>query len=98
MVDIPQIKPHPDGSVLTIQVIPNANQAEIAGVEGGSLRVRINAVPEKGKANKKLIEFLSKAFKIPKSRIHVLRGDTSRTKHILFQGVTVEQLRQLLTP
>jgi len=43
---------------------------------------RTTAVPEKGKANKKVIEIISKYLKIPKSRIRILKGETSKEKLI----------------
>ncbi|MCB1080313.1 MAG: DUF167 domain-containing protein, partial [Chlamydiia bacterium] len=42
--------------------------------------VRLTAAPEKGKANESLITILSKHFKIPKSAITILKGETSRHK------------------
>lgn len=65
---------------LHVQVIPKASRTEIAGWDGKILKVRLNAVPEKGKANKELIEFLAKWLKLPKTSIQLHRGDTSRLK------------------
>ncbi len=46
------------------------------------LRVRVTTVPEDGKANEALIKLLSKALHISKSRISIIRGATSRIKHL----------------
>ena len=44
------------------------------------LRVKVTAIPESGKANEALIKLLSGFFKVPRSRITVLRGSRSRVK------------------
>lgn len=44
------------------------------------LQVRVTAPPVDGKANKALIALLSKEFRVPKSRIEIVQGETSRDK------------------
>ncbi|MCB1559420.1 MAG: DUF167 domain-containing protein [Alphaproteobacteria bacterium] len=44
------------------------------------LKVSVTAVPEKGKANQSLIKLLSKHWKIPKSEIEIIKGETERHK------------------
>lgn len=65
---------------LTVQVIPKASRTELVSWDGQILKIRLNAVPEKGKANKELISFLSKTFKVSKSSIELIRGETSKLK------------------
>lgn len=65
-----------------IKVFPKASKNEVVGWEGDVLKVRLTAVPEKGKANAALIHLLSKHFKVPKSAINILKGETSRNKLI----------------
>lgn len=89
MKDIPQ------GLQLTLKVIPKAGQTAFAGMEGDLPKFRLNAVPEKGRANTELISFLSKSLHIPKSAITILRGDTSRTKTLLIEGVTSAQFQKV---
>ncbi len=45
------------------------------------LRAKVTAVPEDGKANEALIKLLSQTLHIAKSRICLVRGAASRTKH-----------------
>ena len=63
-----------------IQVIPKSARTELVSWESGILKVRVKAVPEKGKANKELIEFLAKWLKIPKTAIELIKGEASRHK------------------
>lgn len=73
-----------DGLIIKLKISPNASKNEIIKTEEG-VKVKITAQPIDGKANKALIEFLSKHFKIPKSSIEILRGETSKEKTILIK-------------
>jgi uncharacterized protein YggU (UPF0235/DUF167 family) len=50
------------------------------------LRVRVKAVPDKGKANTAVIALLAKALGVPKSRISVTVGETARLKTVAIDG------------
>ncbi len=52
--------------------------------------------PEGGKANQKVVELLSKALKIPKSNIEIVRGETSRIKLIRIEGISLATLQEKL--
>lgn len=72
---------------LPIKAIPNANRSEIIGWEQEALKIKLQAVPEDGKANKELIRFLSKTLKIAKSGIALDSGDKSRHKRLVVTGI-----------
>ncbi|MFV0322107.1 MAG: DUF167 family protein [Alphaproteobacteria bacterium] len=72
-------------TLLHIRLTPNANTEDIVGIEADEygqqfLKIRIRAVPEKGKANKALIAYIAKKTRIPKSKISLISGDTQRKK------------------
>ena len=69
--------------LLDIKVITNAPRSEIVGKSGGFLKVKLNAAPEKGKANKELIKVLSEAYNVPKSNISIKRGKNSQKKQVV---------------
>jgi uncharacterized protein YggU (UPF0235/DUF167 family) len=48
--------------------------------EEGQIRVYVTTVPEDGKANAAVQKILAKALGIPKSRLTLIRGQTSRDK------------------
>jgi uncharacterized protein (TIGR00251 family) len=69
--------------ILKVKIIPKSSRTEIVGQLGkDTLKIKIKAVPEKGKANKELIKLLSKKFKVPQKNIIILRGASSPLKHI----------------
>ena len=67
--------------ILNVKVIPNARKNEIKK-EKNSWKVHLTALPEKGKANKLLIELLSEEFRVNKNRIRIVQGEKSRHKII----------------
>ena len=69
---------------LKIRISPNASKNEIIKSEDG-VKIKITAQPIEGKANKAVVEFLSKEFKIPKSSIEIVKGTTSKEKTILIR-------------
>lgn len=72
--------------LLQILVQPKAGKDEIAGPHGDELKVRIKAPPVDGAANQALVKYFSKLFKVPKSHITILSGETSRHKRLCIQS------------
>ena len=65
---------------ISIQVKTNSKVEQIQKAIDGSLKVWLEAKPIKGEANRALIAVLSKFFTVPKSRIRIVSGLTSRNK------------------
>ena len=72
---------------LHCRVVPNASKSEISHFdwEDGALtmRLRLQAPPVDGKANKLLIKFLSSALGVRKNQITLVAGEKSRDKRLL---------------
>ena len=83
-----------EGLIVNIKISPNSSKNEIIK-DGEIFKIKITAQPIEGKANKALIEFLSKTFKIPKTSIKILKGETSKEKTILFITNNSEKLNLL---
>ena len=66
---------------IQVKVIPNSRELRVKEIEG-ALKVKVDAPAKEGKANKRLIEILSKYLSKPKSSIKIIRGLTSRNKVI----------------
>ena len=69
-----------------LKISPNASKNEIIK-SGTELKIKLTAQPIEGKANKCLVEFLSKQLKIAKSNIEILKGETGREKTLLFKNI-----------
>ena len=90
------IKKTKDGIIISIKVIPKSSIDKIVGWENTNLKIKLKAVPEKGKANAYLIKFLAKKLSIVASNIELVSGETSRIKKILIKGVSLEEVNHLL--
>ncbi len=67
------------GARIAVRVTPKASRNRITD-EGGGIRIYVTTVPEGGKATKEVIKLLAYALGVPKSRLELLRGATSRNK------------------
>ena len=66
---------------LRVKVVPKSSRNEILGpMADGTLKVRIAAAPEKGKANAELCAFLARHYGVPRSAVTILSGQTSPRK------------------
>ena len=77
-------KQTPNGLLIKIKIVPNSSKNDII-VEEGFVKVKVTAQPIENKANKALIEFLSKKVKLPKSKIEIVKGMTSKEKTVLIK-------------
>ena len=77
--------------VLRVRVTPKASRDAIGPVvadgQGNAvLKIAVTAAPEHGKANRAVARLLAKAWRLPKTSIEVVHGETSRAKTIRIVG------------
>ena len=85
-----------ESAVLRVRLTPKGRRNEVIRREAGVLYVRVAAPPVDGAANKALIELLSSALKVPKSRIAFQTGETSREKTLRISGLDAATLETRL--
>ena len=95
---MPWLTDTPNGAVLNLRIIPRAHKNAIQGEHGDALKIRLCAPPVDGAANASLVEFLSDTLSLPRARIQLLSGKTSRTKRILLAGCSSSDILPHLTP
>jgi len=61
-------------------VITRARKEGIEKIAEDDYKIKVSAVPEKGRANKRVIELLSKEFVLKKSNIRIVSGETGNRK------------------
>ncbi len=71
---------------LNIKAIPSSSKDCIAGWLEDTLKIKVKAPPEKGKANKAIIKVLEKSLELPKGSIDITSGATSSRKVIEING------------
>ncbi|MBO5775023.1 MAG: DUF167 domain-containing protein [Kiritimatiellae bacterium] len=86
----------PEGAILVVRAAPRSSKSGIDGLFGDALRVRIRCAPVDGKANKELIETLADVFSLPKSKVKLVGGTTSKNKRVLLEGLSVEEARKAI--
>ncbi len=84
------IKDVEDGLIIKIKIVPNSSKNDLI-FEEEFIKIKVTAQPIENKANKALIEFLSKLLKIPKTSIEILKGETSKEKTLLIKVLDIEK-------
>jgi uncharacterized protein (TIGR00251 family) len=79
------------GISVALRVTPRAGRDDIDGLETLAdgrtvVKMRVRAIAEGGAANRAVVELLAKALGVPKGRLRVLSGTTSRLKQIAVDG------------
>ncbi len=65
---------------VSVTVRAGARVREVTISTGGTITVKTTAAPEKGKANKDVVDMLAEHFKVPKSQVILLKGAASKQK------------------
>ena len=65
---------------IRVKVKPNSRENSVKELENDYFEVKVSVPPEKGKANKRVIELIAKYYKIPKSKVTLISGETYHEK------------------
>ncbi len=88
-----------NGSALfVVKAQPRSSRSRICGLYNGGLKVSLKAAPVDDAANRECCELFSKVFHIPPSRVHILSGQSSRTKTVMVEGISSEAAALILEP
>lgn len=79
-----------------VRVQPRASRNEFAGVQNGTLRVRLQAPPVEGAANEALLRFLATELDVPMRDISIVSGFGSRNKVVEVASEAIPALDRLL--
>jgi len=83
-------------AVLPVRVTPAAGRDALLGWQGDVLRLSVAAPAERGKANEAVLRLLAVALGLPRQRLRIVRGQTSRQKLIAIEGVDEVEMRARL--
>ncbi|MGY3607761.1 MULTISPECIES: DUF167 domain-containing protein [unclassified Bradyrhizobium] len=94
------------GISVALRVTPRGGRDDIDGIETLSdgrnvLKVRVRAIADGGEANRAVMGLLAKALGVPKGRVKILSGATSRLKQVAIEGdprQLGDTLRQVTAP
>ena len=81
--------------VLKIWVQPRASRDEILGYRDELLRIRLQASPTEGEANRQLRKVLAEALGVSLSQVEIVHGHKSRRKQVRIRDVNPTFLAEL---
>ena len=79
------------GISIALRVTPRGGRDDIDGIETlangrAVVKVRVRAIAEGGEANRAVTELLARVLGVPKARVKLLSGATSRLKQVAVDG------------
>ena len=90
------IREDSDHVTIKIKAKTKASESAILGVRGDALLVAVTAAPEKGKANKAIVDLLAKQLKLAKQNLEIISGQTNVQKVLSIKGIRSNELLLLL--
>ncbi len=78
------------GVCLSLKVQPRASKNEIGETVGDELKIKVTAPPVDSAANEAVVRLLAKILDCPRSSVQLLRGQTSRHKQVMIEGMSAE--------
>jgi hypothetical protein len=83
-----ELREEAPGAVLAVHSKPRPSKTQVKSVLNGALEVARAAPPVDGAANEELVRALAVHFDLPKSRVTVVSGETSRHEKVRLDGLT----------
>ena len=87
-----ELQQRPDGVLLPVRALAGARTDALRGWQDGHLKVAVTQIPEKGKANKAIVELLAKRLKLRRSQIKLVNGTSSSQKQFLVEDISPAEL------
>lgn len=85
------------GAVFIAKVVPGSSgPTRICGLLDGMLKVKVSAAPQKGKANRCLLNFVAKELGLQRNVVSIISGKTSPVKHVQVSGISADTLLKKL--
>jgi uncharacterized protein (TIGR00251 family) len=89
---------HKDGTIVNVFVQPRASVNIVAGEYRGALKIKTTAPPVEGKANAAVEAMIADLVGVPRSRVTVVAGHSSRAKRVLISEAEQATVNLALGP
>ena len=83
---------------LPIKVVPSSSRNQVVGWHGEALKVKVQAPPEKGKANSAVVAHLAQWLKLPAQAIYLESGRSSTYKVVVIEGIDEGEVNRQIDP
>jgi uncharacterized protein len=95
------VQDSPEGALISVWAKPRASKSRVIGRRDDGkgqtqLEVALAAPPVDGAANQELLEFIARALKVGKSRVELVRGESSRLKVVRISGICAQEVVEAL--
>ena len=90
------VEPLDDGARIALLVVPGASRDLIVGVHGDTLRVKVAAPPERGRANDAVVALLAGALGTRRTSVEITSGHGARRKSAVVRGMSADEVRRRL--
>jgi uncharacterized protein (TIGR00251 family) len=87
-----------DGCTLSVRVHPGAKSDAVTGLHEGAVKIALKAPPVDGRANEALIAFVAEKIGLPKARVSLVSGASSRSKVLRITGRSAAEIQARLLP
>ena len=87
-----------DGCTVSVRVHPGARKNAVDGVHAGAVKISLTTPPVDGRANEALIAFVAEMLRIPRGRVNLVSGMTSRSKVLRITGKSAAEVQAALLP
>lgn len=98
MSPVVELREKNGNAVFVVKAQPRSSKSKICGYYNGGLKVSLKAAPVDDAANRECCELFSKVFHIPPSRVHIISGNSSRTKTVMLEGISSEKAAPFFAP
>jgi uncharacterized protein (TIGR00251 family) len=82
--------------LLSVKLQPRASSSGIGEILGNELRIKVTAPPVDAAANEALLRLLADVLDLPRGKVEIVRGQTSRHKLVLLSGITASETAKKL--
>ena len=86
------------GCTLAVRVQPGARKNGVTGVHADAVKIALTALAVEGRANEALIAYLAETLGLPRARISIMAGISSRAKTIRIAGKSASEVEAALFP
>ena len=77
---------------LRLRVVPGARRDAFVGRHGDGWKVRVAAPPERGAANRAVLELVARTLDVPRRTVTLVSGEASRDKIVELSGIDASEL------
>jgi uncharacterized protein (TIGR00251 family) len=81
---------------LRVRVSPGAARSGVVGRYGDSWKLRVAAVPERGRANDAVLDLLAETLDVPRSNVELVTGQAGRDKVVALRGLSAGEAESKL--